>query len=214
MLFFIDGVSGMAAFIFKRPEHKNCQLNYVCPGCWAGEEKTHSFPTACNELILQLLKHTIWQQLLVWEDVFMFTGVSLMTNLLICGYLGKDPAFSQFLLHLHIPSENLICSNNTTPTRRLYNGIFLLFHGFYKLQLRTIQEDASSFPTVWRLFLGDFGHFCVSCSDASHYPIAQSSSTAWYLKLRNLPLPIIRKTHDHILSESTMLSLFFAQHSS
>lgn len=32
-LFFTDSASGMAAFIFKCPEHKNCQLNYVCPGC-------------------------------------------------------------------------------------------------------------------------------------------------------------------------------------
>lgn len=170
------------------------------------ERGTQSFSTACNELILQLLRHIIWQQLLVWEDVFVFTGVSLMTNALFCGYLGKHPTFSQFLLHLHISSENLICSNNTTPNRRLFNSIFLLFQGFYKLQLRTIKEDASSSPAVWRLFLGYFGHFHVSCSDASHYPIAQSS-TAWHLKLRSLSLPIISKTHDPVLSESTILSL-------
>ena len=196
----------MAAFTFKCPEHKNFQLNYVCPGCWAGEEKTHSFSAACNVLILQLLMHIIWQQLLVWEDVFILTTVSFMTNLLICGYLGNDPMFSQFLLHLHIPSENFICSNNITPSRRLFNGIFLFLHRFYKLQLRTIQEDASFSLTVWRLYLGYFGHFRVSCSDAPYYPVAQSS-TAWHLKLRNLSLSIISKTHDPILSESRPLSL-------
>lgn len=66
----------------------------------------------------------------------------------MCGYLGNDLVLSQLLLHLHIPSEKLICSNNTTPTRRLFNAIFLLLHGFCKMQLWTVQEDASSCPTV------------------------------------------------------------------
>lgn len=38
-LFFIGGVNEIAAFVFKPPEHENCQLNYVCPGYWDGEEK-------------------------------------------------------------------------------------------------------------------------------------------------------------------------------
>lgn len=47
-----------------------------------------------------------------------------MSNVLMHGYLGKDLVISQFLLHLHIHSQKLICSNNTTPTRRLWYGVY------------------------------------------------------------------------------------------
>lgn len=67
-------------------------------------------------------------------------------------------------------------------------------------------EDISSSPTTWRLFSGYFGHFCVSCSAALRYAVAQSNS-AWHLKLKNLSLTIISKTHDPVLSKSAILSL-------
>lgn len=55
-----------------------------------------------------------------WSDsnpwfgtMFYIHYMSLMSNVLTCGYLWKDLVLSQFLFHLHIHSEKLIYSNNT-----------------------------------------------------------------------------------------------------
>lgn len=93
--------------------------------------------------------------------------MSLTSNVLMRRYLKEELVLSQFFLHLHIHCEKFIFSNNTTPTRRLFNGIFLLFNIFCKVQLYIIQEDASFCPTFWRIFSCYFWIFFMSFSDAS-----------------------------------------------
>lgn len=167
-LFFSGGVSEIAAFVFKPPEYKNCQLNYVCAGCWAGEEKTRSFSTACNELILWLLRHIVWQHLLVWEDIFIFIGMSLMTHL-SSNFWGRISysASSCFSCTFSV-NCNLFQQYNTYQ-----DTIHWYLLPFSKVLQAIVKNylDEISFPlTAWRLFLGYFGHFCVFFKDTSHYP--------------------------------------------
>lgn len=169
---------------------------------WRG--KTHSFSTACNELILRLLRHIIQQLLLVWKDIFIFIGMSLMTHLSL-DFWGRIPrSASSCFICLFSAKFDLFQQCNTHQ-----DTIHLLLPPFSRILQTAVEdysEDVSSPPTTWRLFSGYFGHFRVSCSAASHYPVAQSNS-AWHLKLKNLSLTSISKTHDPILSKSAFLSL-------